>query len=601
LLDDRARRLIDLSDGILCQITPEAVIDRMLQAGRSLTGARYAALGVVDSVASELTRFITSGIEPSARAEIGELPRGRGVLGELMRDPTPLRLDKVGDHPRSYGFPTGHPPMSTFLGVPMFVNELVYGSLYLAEKDGGPFTETDEETVVAVVRAGGLALAHANAYTSAAAQRDELTRSVAALEATTEIARAIGDETDVDVILELVAKRGRALVEARSLLIEIVDGAELVVAALAGDAPAELVGRRIGLADTVASTALRTGTTQRLEGGVNHARFDQHGLGRLGVKATAGLVVPLVFHGYHYGVIVVIDHLREDQTFAAEDQRLLEAFAASAATALATARANKSELQRQRITAAEDERGRWARELHDETLQSLGGLQILLSGAHRRGGLLTLEQAMAEGTKHLHHAISNLRSLVTDLRPPALDELGLEAALDALTERVRASGLDVDTSIDLAYEKGRATTRPPPELETALYRISQEALTNATKHGDATRAVVEIQEDDRTVRLSVRDDGRGFDVAAQTHGFGLLGMRERVGLLSGTLDITSVPGNGTTVVAHFPVKRGQAPGVREPSRAHVTVELSVAARSSESTQTEWRPKVGVPRLAGVMS
>jgi signal transduction histidine kinase len=166
---------------------------------------------------------------------------------------------------------------------------------------------------------------------------------------------------------------------------------------------------------------------------------------------------------------------------------------------------------------------------------------------------------------------------------------------------VRASGLDVDTSIDLAYEKGRATTRPPPELETALYRISQEALTNATKHGDATRAVVEIQEDDRTVRLSVRDDGRGFDVAAQTHGFGLLGMRERVGLLSGTLDITSVPGNGTTVVAHFPVKRGQAPGVREPSRAHVTVELSVAARSSESTQTEWRPKVGVPRLAGVMS
>jgi signal transduction histidine kinase len=556
LMDDRVRRLLDLSDGILRELDPDAVIERVLDAARGLTGARYAAFGVLAASGPGLARFITSGMDEHARAEIGPLPRGRGVLGELIRDPTPLRLAEVGDHPRSYGFPSGHPPMSTFLGVPVLVDERPHASLYLTEKVGGPFTEADEEAVVALARVGGLALGRAQSFTRTEEQRDELKRTVSALEATTEIARAIGGEMDVGVILELVAKRGRALVSARSLLIEVVDGSELVIAAVAGDAPAGLRGQRIALADTVASTAFRTGVTQRVEGGLNRARFDQHGLGRLGVKADAGLVVPLIFHGRHYGVLVALDHLREEsRAFTAEDLRLLEAFAASAATAVASARANESELQRQRVAAAEDERGRWARELHDETLQSMAGLRILLSGAQRRDELAVIKRAMGEATTHLDEAITNLRALVTDLRPPALDELGLEAALDALTDRAEGNGLEIDSSIDLAYEQGRETTRPIPELETALYRISQEALTNATKHGHATRAVVEICEEANSVRLSVRDNGSGFDLAIGTNGFGLLGMRERVGLLGGTMNITSAPGSGTTVAAHFPVTR----------------------------------------------
>jgi signal transduction histidine kinase len=557
-MDDLARKLLDHADGILCELDPEAVIERVLSAARSLTGARYAALGVLDDSRQRLERFITSGVDEDTRAKIGPLPRGRGVLGELIRDPVPLRLTEVGDHPRSYGFPIGHPRMSSFLGVPILADGVPFGSLYLTEKDGGPFTESDEESAMALARVAGVALGHARGYISAAAQRDELTRTVSALEATTEIARAIGGETDVDLILELVAKRGRALVEARALLIEIVDGEGLVVAAVAGDAPPGLAGQRIALADTVASTAFRTGMTQRLEGALNRARFDQHGLGRLGVKADAGLVVPLVFHGRRYGVLVALDHLRDDRSFTAENQRLLEAFATSAATAVATARATESELHRQRVAAAEDERGRWARELHDDTLQSLGGLRILLSGAQRRGGLAALERAVADASTHLDEAILNLRSLVIDLRPPALDELGLEAALEALTGRARRDGLEIDNSIDLAYEQGRESTRPTPELETALYRISQEALNNATKHGHANRAVVEIRESEGTVRLSVRDDGTGFDSAAGTTGFGLLGMHERVALLGGKLDIASTPGKGTTITAQFPVVRVEA-------------------------------------------
>ena len=202
-----------------------------------------------------------------ARAEIGALPRGRGVLGELIRNPVPLRLSDVGEHPRSYGFPLGHPPMHSFLGVPILVGGVPFGSLYLTEKaDGGEFTDTDEASAMTLARFAGVAIDHARRYTGAAARGDELARTVAALEATTEIARVVAGATDLDVILELLAKRGRALVSARALLIELVDGSELVVAAAAGDRPAGLIGQRIALADTVAGAALRTRTTAALGG-----------------------------------------------------------------------------------------------------------------------------------------------------------------------------------------------------------------------------------------------------------------------------------------------------------------------------------------------
>ena len=241
--------------------------------------------------------------------------------------------------------------------------------------------------------------------------------------------------------------------------------------------------------------------------------------------------------------------------FTAEDQALLEGFATSAAISVATARSAASELQRQRLAAAEDERGRWARELHDETLQSLAALRLSLSMAYRRGGPEVLEEAVVQAIDNLDEGITSLRGLVTDLRPAALDELGLQAAVAALCERASRHGLEVDSSIELAFEQGRERTRHIPELESAMYRIIQEALTNATKHGHATRAVIEAREDESTVELSIRDDGQGFDPASRTAGFGLLGMRERAGLLHGAVHIESSPGEGTTVSASFPAQR----------------------------------------------
>jgi signal transduction histidine kinase len=164
-----------------------------------------------------------------------------------------------------------------------------------------------------------------------------------------------------------------------------------------------------------------------------------------------------------------------------------------------------------------------------------------------------------DAVSQLEQEIRSLRALVTDLRPAALDDLGAQAAIEDLAERARGRGLDVDLAIDLAYEQGREPTRPVTELETAIYRIIQEALNNAAKHGDAHRANVEVVEERATVRVTVRDDGRGFDPVVQTAGFGLIGMRERLELLQGTLEIKSAPGEGTTIRATFPVRERRAP------------------------------------------
>ena len=564
-MDEQTRSLLDVAGRVLGELDLEIVIERVLESARELTGARYAALGVLDASRTELERFITLGVSDDARAEIGALPRGRGVLGELILNPVPLRLTEVGQHPHSYGFPLGHPPMHSFLGVPIFVGDVPFGSLYLTEKAGGaPFTDADEETVMTLARFAGVAIDHARRYTSATARGDELARTVAALEATTEITHVVGGTTDLDVILELVAKRGRALVSARALLIELVDGGKLVVAAGAGALPAGLIGERFELTDTLASTALRTRATQRLEVELNRMRFEQHGLGRFGVSAHAGLVVPLVFHSHGYGVLIALDGLREGPQFTTEDQRLLEAFAASAATAVAAAHAAASELHRQRLAAAEAERRRWARELHDETLQSLAAMRVSLSNGRRTGGLQVLEEAVGQAIEDLDEGISNLRALVTDLRPGALDDLGLGAAVEALCEHASRHGLEIDQSLDLAYEQGREPTRHTAELETAIYRIIQEALTNASKHGQAKRAVIQTRETPTTVELTVRDDGHGFDPTTSTSGFGLLGMHERVKLLHGAVQIESSPGNGTKVTASFPVQRRPTEAAASP-------------------------------------
>ena len=550
-------RVLGVARSVLEDLDVEVVLKRALAAARDVTGARYAALGVLDASRTQLGRFLTLGIDEATRTLIGPLPTGRGVLGELIRTPAPLRIADVGSHPISYGFPVGHPPMSSFLGVPISVGGQTYGHVYLTEKtSAAEFSEADEHAVVLLASFAGLAIDHAQRYSGSETQRRQLQQTNQALDATMQITRALGGETDLQAMLELVAKRGRALVSARLLVIEQLDGDRLILAAGAGELPAGVLGQSIPLENTVASAALRAGQTQRLSDRLSRARFEQYGVARLGLSFDDGLVVPLVFRGRGYGVLVALDH-REEGGFTGDHQRLLEAFAASAAMAVATAQSAHDERQRQRLAAAEAERTRWARELHDETLQSLATLRLLLAAGARAQDPEKMAGALRGGIEQLDTDIATLRALITELRPAALDHLGLDAAIRGLAERMARSGLQVDVSVELAWEQDQASERLIPELETAVYRLVQEALTNATKHGDARRAVVEISEDRDTVNVTVRDDGEGFDPAAATDGFGLLGMRERVELLHGTLTISSAPGAGATVVAALPARRRQ--------------------------------------------
>jgi signal transduction histidine kinase len=551
--EPRLRELIDVGRGLVAELDPEVVFRRMLEVACELTGARYAALGVLDEDRHELERFITHGIDEAGERAIGNLPRGRGILGLLIEQPRPLRLGDVGTHPHSYGFPPGHPPMSSFLGVPVMIRGHAWGNLYLTEKEG-EFDEADEQSAVILADWTAVAVENARLYRSAASRGEEMERAVHKLEATTEIARAVGGETDLERILEIVVKRGRALVEARSLLILLRDGDELAPASIAGEREGPVVEARIPVAGSIPGQVIEAGEPRRVID-LDPSLMARPGRPEAGVTA---MLVPLVFRGQALGVLIALDPLGRDSGFSSEDEQDLVSFAASAAIAVATAQSVAEERTRESIAATERERGRWARELHDESLQSLAGLRVLLSAA-RRSDAEGTDRLLQQGIEQVDGAIAEMRRLIADLRPTTLDELGLGAALEALAERLSASGtLQVDLDLEIDFHAGRTERRLIGEIEDAAYRLVQEALNNAAHHGQTERAKVEVIESGEKLRLRVSDQGRGFDPSARTDGFGLVGMRERVTLAGGTLELQSSPGAGTTIAAILPARHREA-------------------------------------------
>ena len=552
----RLRRLIDAGRGLIAELDVDAVLQQLLDVAREVTGARYAAVGVLDDRRQELARFITAGIDAETHRAIGDLPRGRGILGLLIEDPRPLRLEHIGDHPHSYGFPAGHPEMETFLGVPVMVRDEVWGNLYLTEKAGGePFTDADEESAVILAGWAAIAIDNARLYGSVEERRDHLERANRGLDTTVAIAQALGGETDLNRILELIVKRARALVSARTLVIMLAQEDELVVAAGAGELRSAVHGQRMPIEGTVTGRVLRSRRPERIENAQTQLTAS---LELLGFEASSALLVPLAFRGRAVGVLAAYDRLGEECEFDREHERLLSAFAASAATAVATGRQVEEDRLRQSMEASEQERRRWARELHDETLQALAGLRVGLSSA-LRGSEAELRDAVDLAVESVTEEIANLRALIVELRPAALDEYGPAAAIESLAARTaERQGIAVEARVDLAFERGDEPTRHAPELESTVYRLVQESLTNAVRHADATSIRIDVTEHDGCVDVAVSDDGRGFDAAnANSGGFGLTGMRERVELAGGELDIDSNP-SGTTVKARLPVRRRAA-------------------------------------------
>ena len=516
--DHALRTLVALGNSVLEQSEPELVFERVIAAGRELTGARYAALGVLDARRERLERFLTSGIDDETRELLGDPPSGHGVLGELIRDTRPLRLPNVGAHPRSYGFPVGHPPMETFLGVPILVGGEAWGNLYLTEKEGGEFTEDDEQAVMMLARYAGIAIDNARRIQELSGRRDELERTLAAMRATTEISRALAGETDLDIVLELIAKRGRALVGASALLIELVTGDRIRVAAAAGDVDREFVGRDFDIGPTVAARVLETRRPQRLSDELNRSRFESAGIGHFGFTAGAGLFVPLLFRTETAGRARRAEHAGRRRASATR----------TSACSRHSPRVRRARWSRRGRSARSNSsharprprRSAGAGPASCTTRRCKGWERSALlcrphAGRHDPG---VWRSALDDSLAELDTEIANVRGIISDVRPAALDELGLGAAIEALADRVRSRGIDVELTLDLDWESGRAATRPDDDLETALYRVTQEAMTNGLKHSGAEALAVDISEADGRVTVQrarrrsgvrpVRDAGR---------------------------------------------------------------------------------------------
>jgi signal transduction histidine kinase len=552
------RRLPEVGRALMTELDMDTVLEQVLQTAREITGARYAALGILNDQRSELEQFLTAGVDVQTRRVIGDLPRGLGVLGELIEHPRPLRLPDVGRHPSSYGFPAGHPVMRSFLGVPIVIHGQAWGNLYLTEKQGGEFSEQDEEAAVILADWAAVAIDNARVYETSERRRHELERAFRGLEATRDVAVAIGGEIALEHVLELIAKRGRALVGARSLVIMLRNEEELVVQASAGHVQ-KMRGARVPIAGSTLGQVLEHRRPERITDVAARLGISP---GDIGVPdAQTALLAPMVYRDRALGVLAAFDRGEDGSMFGEDDEQMLRAFAASAATAVAMAQSVQADRLRSSLAAADAERRHWARELHDETLQGLGGLRVLLSSALRRNDLQLAQAAMREAVEHIEQEIGNLRAIITELRPAALDELGLRTAIEALLDRHREqSGFEIDDELALPGPSS-GSGHLEGELETAVYRLLQEALTNVAKHAGAQHVRVAVGESGSEILIEVQDDGAGFDPASASQGFGLAGMRERVSLAAGTLEIESGE-RGTLIVARLPARRSEQPGER---------------------------------------
>jgi signal transduction histidine kinase len=354
-------------------------------------------------------------------------------------------------------------------------------------------------------------------------------------------------------LLRLMADRGLALLDASSLLLIIEEKGELRVAGASGS-PVRL---RIAPVEGSALGALyQEGKPLALDRPRGQEAAFLH---ELGLEARAVLVEPLNMEGQGGGLIIA---LRSDGGFRGPDKEALSAFAASVAQRLAAERSVEIERLRYGMEARERERTRWAREIHDESIQGIGALRLQLAHARDVDDKEALSAAVDTVLEGLGHEIDGLRHLITELRPAALDDLGLAAALEALARRAQAiDGLDVKTELDLGGDDGSEEVRLDPELESTVYRIVQEALTNVSRHAEATQAILRVTRENSLVRASVTDDGKGMPGAERLGprgdglegGFGMGGMRERAELVGGELEFAPAPGRGTIVSLEVPL------------------------------------------------
>jgi len=360
-----------------------------------------------------------------------------------------------------------------------------------------------------------------------------------------------------------MADRGLALLDASALLMVIEEKGELRVAAASG---AAVRVRIVPVQGSALGALYQAGKPVSLDRPRGEEAAWMH---EIGLEARSVLIEPLNMDAHGSGMVIAA---RSDSSFKDPDRQALAAFAESVAQRLAAERSVEIERLRYGMEAQEKERTRWAREIHDESIQGIGALRLQLANARDTDDTRALSAAVDAALEGLGHEIDGLRHLITELRPAALDDLGLTAALEALARRAQAiDGLDVKTELSLDAGDGSPESRLDPELESTVYRIVQEALTNVSRHAEATQAILRVTRENGEVRASVTDDGKGMPGADRLGprgdglegGFGMGGMHERAELIGGDLDFAPAPGGGTIVSLSVPLSG--RPTAQEPA------------------------------------
>jgi signal transduction histidine kinase len=548
--------------------TLQAIVD----AAREVTGARYGALGIIGRD-RRLSQFVTSGIDAAAIERIGHYPTGRGILGVLIDEAQPLRLADIAADPRSVGFPPGHPPMRSFLGVPVLADGRAFGNLYLTDPPGGEFEAEDEQLLQLLALHAGNAVVNARAHAALLRQTERAERAAGARDAVVQLATTVLGERDPARVMVALADSARRLAHARVAAIAVPDeNAGCLRYPVASGQGAELMrGREVPIDRSVSGTVFSAALPMRVDLGTSAPTADVEELRRLGARSV--LCVPMLAGDEPVAVMSAFDRV-DGELFDEADEALLTSFAALGAVALTTARAFGRERTRAEALATvrlheadvearsatlhriletqEHERRRIAQDLHDRTASALASVMFVLKRLERDAAGEQERERVAEARDGLAAAIEDLRDLIADLRPKVLDDFGLEPALERLCETTeRRSGVRMRFATDGNVEA------IPPELATAAYRIAQEALANVVAHAVAASANVSVVADDEALTLLVEDDGVGLDVEAESDsaegGYGIAGMRERSALVGGRLAFESRSGGGTRVRFEAPL------------------------------------------------
>ncbi|SCG34494.1 GAF domain-containing protein [Micromonospora inositola] len=529
---ERLRALLDAVVGIGSDLDLHSTLQRIVRSACELVGAKYGALGVIGPDRL-LHDFIIHGISDELHAKIGDLPHGRGVLGLLIDEPRPVRMPDITQHPKSYGFPEHHPPMHSFLGVPVRIREHVFGNLYLAEKQGAAeFTEDDEEIVVALAAAAGVAIENARLY--ALAHRRERW-----LAATAEITSVLLGEVRRTDALTLVARRAREVAEAELALVllydededqftvEVVDGAD--------DPAGELVGGVLPAAETSFAGSVTERRHELLDNLAQAAPWPTP------VVAGPAVVSPLAAADTLHGLLVIAH--RPDSGRAAEDDvALLGSFAGQAALAMERARGQE---ERELLVVLED-RERIARDLHDVVIQRLFATGLQLQSAAPMNARPEVAKRINAAVDDLDATIRDIRRTIFELRTPMSAALRTEIR-EAI--EVAAESLGYRPDLELT---GPIDSAVPDALRPELTAVLREALSNAVRHAHAERVAVAVTVDAGWVSVTVTDDGVGCDPEVARSG--LVNLRERAERLGGDFQLSRVIPHGTEVRWSVPLR-----------------------------------------------